>query len=112
MFRKRLPNRRGAETFDVICHGSKFTATIGRFADGRPAEIFMRGEKADSATDTAAKDAAVVCSLALQHGVPIEVIRKALLRSPNGTAASPLGEALDRLETHGHATQVVRPSPH
>jgi hypothetical protein len=41
------------------------------------------------------KDSAVICSIALQHSVPVEVIRKALLRDPRGRASSPLGAALD-----------------
>jgi hypothetical protein len=31
----------------------------------------------------------------LQHGVPVEVIRHALLRDSQGRAASPLGAALN-----------------
>ena len=106
--RERLQNRRAAETFDFISNGAPYTATIARFPDGRPAEIFIRGQKADSALDTAAKDAAVLCSLALQYGAPLRVIRGALLRSPTGVAASPVGEALDRMELEdGHATETA-----
>ena len=46
-------------------------------------------------SDTAAKDAAVICSIALQYGVPLDVIRHALLRDSRGVASSPLGVALD-----------------
>jgi hypothetical protein len=46
---------------------------------------------------TNAKDSAVVCSIALQYGVPVSVIRKALLRDARGAASSPLGTALDIL---------------
>jgi hypothetical protein len=105
MTRERLPNRRTAESFDASV---RYTATVGRFADGRLAEVFLRGAKVDSATDAAAKDAAVVCSISLQYGAPVEVIRHALLRSANSVAASPLGEALDRLETkNGHAANAT-----
>jgi hypothetical protein len=45
----------------------------------------------------AAKDSAVVCSIALQFGVPVEVIRKALLRDSQGGPSGPLGAVLDRL---------------
>jgi hypothetical protein len=37
----------------------------------------------------------VAVSLALQHGCPLETLRGAVLRNPNGTASSPLGVALD-----------------
>jgi hypothetical protein len=93
--RERLPNRRVSETFSFVCNDLKYLATISRFADGRLAEIFISNAKAGSHSDANAKDAAVVCSIALQYGVPVDVIRRALLRDPRGVASSPLGVALD-----------------
>jgi hypothetical protein len=63
----------------------------------RLAEIFLGNGRAGSDVDTAAKDSAVVCSIALQHHVPVDVIRHALLRDARGVASSPLGTALDAL---------------
>jgi hypothetical protein len=40
-------------------------------------------------------------SIALQHGVPLETIRRALLRDSHGRASSPLGVALDLLAGEG-----------
>ena len=68
---------------------------ISRYGDGRIAEIFLGNAKAGLHSDAAAKDSAVVCSIALQHGVPVETIRKALLRDARGNPASPLSAALD-----------------
>jgi hypothetical protein len=96
--RERLPNRRAAETFGLECAGLRYTATISRFADGRLAEIFLTNHKAGSSSDTNAKDAAVVCSLALQSGVPLDTIRRALMRDSAGKANGPLGVALDMIE--------------
>jgi hypothetical protein len=93
--RSRLPNRRASETFTFECNGLSYLATISRFQDGRLAEIFISNAKVGSHSDAAAKDAAVVCSIGLQHGVPIETIRHALLRDAQGRASSPLGAALD-----------------
>jgi ribonucleoside-diphosphate reductase alpha chain len=93
--RTKLPNRRVAEHFNFTCNGLAYTASIGRFPDGSLAEVFICNSKAGSHSDAAAKDAAVVCSIALQHGVPVETIRHALLRDGNGLASSPLGVALD-----------------
>jgi ribonucleoside-diphosphate reductase alpha chain len=93
--RERLPNRRASETFNLECNGLRYTATISRFADGRCAEIFLTNHKAGSQADANARDSAVVCSLALQHGVPLETIRGALLRDSEGRASTPLGAALD-----------------
>jgi hypothetical protein len=93
--RQRLPNRRASETFRFECNGQPCLATVSRFGDGRLAEIFISNAKAGSHSDSAAKDAAVVRSIALQHGVPVDVIRHALLRDSQGRASSPLGCALD-----------------
>lgn len=93
--RQRLPNRRGCVSFDFQSAGCHYTATIARFANGDLAELFLSNGKAGSDADTAARDSAVVASIALQHGVPIEVIRHALLRDSQGRASSPLGVALD-----------------
>lgn len=93
--RERLPNRRFCETFAFEQGGMKYTASIACYGDGRLAEIFISNHKTGSDTDAAAKDSAVVCSIALQRGVPIETIRRALLRDARGNPASPLGTALD-----------------
>ena len=95
--RERLPNRRASESFTFVCNDLSYRATISHFPDGRLAEIFLSNCKAGSHSDAAARDGAVVCLLALQHGVPMETIRHALLRNPSGVAASPLGVALDLL---------------
>jgi hypothetical protein len=94
--RTRLPKRRGSTTLAVESQGMGFTATISRFDDGRLAEVFLTNHKNGSMADTNAKDAAVVCSIALQYGVPLEVIRRALMRDSHGRANDLLGEALDR----------------
>ena len=101
MSRERLPNRRSSQTFDFECNSLHYSCTISRFPDGRLAEIFIGNAKAGSHSDAAAKDSAVVASLALQHGVPVETIRKALLRDPRGNASSPLGVALDLIAERG-----------
>ena len=95
--RERLPNRRAGETFELEVAGLGYTATIGRFPDGRIGEIFLNNHKANSAADTNARDSAIVCSIALQCGAKIEIIRKALCRDSHGHASGPLGAVLDRL---------------
>jgi hypothetical protein len=97
MTRERLPNRRISEQFVFECNALRYVATVSFFADGRLAEIFLSNAKAGSHSDSAAKDSAVVCSIALQYGVPVDVIRRALLRDSHGVASSPLGVALDRI---------------
>jgi hypothetical protein len=95
MSRERLPDRRAAESFEFEVAGLHYTATIGRFADGRIGEIFLSNCKSSSAADTAARDSAVVCSIALQCGADLDVIRKALCRDAQGRPSGPLGATLD-----------------
>jgi hypothetical protein len=95
--RERLPNRRFSESFSVACAGLRYTATISRFPDGRLAEVFLSNTKPSSQSDVNARDAAVAASLALQFGCPLETLRRALLRDPNGNPSTPLGCALDAI---------------
>jgi hypothetical protein len=96
--RNRLPNRREHTilTFETD-DGFSFTAGLGYFEDGRLAEIFLNAGKVGTAIETNARDSAVVASLALQHGVSPETIRRALSRNENGEASGPLGTLLDLL---------------
>jgi hypothetical protein len=87
--RDRLPNRRAAEMFDFEHGGRKWTATISRFPDRRAAEIFLDTAKVSAIGELAA-EAAIVASLALQSGCPLETLRHALA----GRDAGPLGAAL------------------
>jgi hypothetical protein len=95
--RRRLPDRRACETFAIECAGLRYTSTVSRFIDGRLGEIFITNHKAGSAADTNARDAAIVCSIALQYGADIDTIRRALCRDARGNANGPLGAALDLL---------------
>jgi hypothetical protein len=95
--RRRLPDRRQAETFDVEVGGLKYTATVGRYLDGTIGELFLNNHKSNSAADTNARDAAIVFSIAIQFGADIDTIRKALCRDHQGRASGPLGAALDKI---------------
>src|SRR5215831_1559362 len=79
MSRERLPNRRHHESFAFEHAGIRYTAGIGRFNDGQLAEVFLNGAKCGTDADTAAKDAAIVASIALQSGA--ELVRRALTRN-------------------------------
>jgi hypothetical protein len=105
--RQRLPQRRASETFGLECADLRYTATISRFDDGRIGEVFLNNHKSGSHADTAARDSAIVCSIALQFGADIETIRKALCRDGRCNASGPLGAALDKLSnlTRGDAAQ-------
>jgi len=99
--RQALPNRRNAETFDFEHAGNRFSLTVGRYSDGRPAEIFLSSRHVGSPLEAIARDAAVTVSIALQFGVPIETIRSALTKDHDGSPATLLGAALDRIAEGG-----------
>jgi hypothetical protein len=96
-----LPNRRFGENFELR-HGGKntsFIVTLGRYPDGRVGEVFISGAKAGSEVDAVARDGAILLSLALQHGVPLETIKHAMTREPDGSASTIVGAVVDRLCT-------------
>jgi hypothetical protein len=69
--------------FKISYDGQTHTATYGRFADGRPSEIYLSG---GAVNNTPAR----LASMLLQVGVPIEDVRRACL-------GTPLSVALDRI---------------
>jgi ribonucleoside-diphosphate reductase alpha chain len=77
-----------------------FTATIACFDTCELAELFLSNGRADSNADTAAREAAIAASLALQFGCPLEVLRSALLRDSHGRASGVLSTALDYISEH------------
>ncbi len=96
--RRRLPSRRASWTFNFDCGPHRYTATVSYFpGTDQIAEIFLGNGRAGSDVDAAARDSAIVFSLAAQHGTPVDVMRRALTRDSRGRANSPLGEALDIL---------------
>jgi hypothetical protein len=99
--RTPLPNRRRAETSDIEVAGHRLTATVGFDRAGRPAELFLSGAKDGSGMAAILADAAVVISIALQHGILAAALRKSVSRIPEalaGPATAPgsaIGAALD-----------------
>jgi hypothetical protein len=84
--RQRLPNRRQCESFEFRHAGLDFTLCAGFYRDGRVAEIFLSSHKPGSPV-----------SIAFQFGANLETIRQALTRDHDGSAATVLGAALDKL---------------
>jgi hypothetical protein len=95
--RERLPNRRAALTTTFERDGARFEMTAGFYPDGRVGEVFLNADRANSLLDFLMSDAAILASLALQYGAPLDEIRHALKRDVRGAAASPIGAALDRI---------------
>lgn len=97
--RERLPNRRPNETQRFNRDGISITLTTGYKPDGTPGEIFLNADRADSMLDVLMSDAAIIASIALQHGIPLQQIAHALKRDKFGIASSPIGAAIDRIST-------------
>jgi ribonucleoside-diphosphate reductase alpha chain len=98
--RQLLPQRRRAETFTVIHWDQPFVVTVGFYADGTPGEVFIDGCKTGNDIESIARDAGVLLSLALQHGVPPETIRHAVTRGASEEPASILGAVVDSITTN------------
>ena len=71
--------------------------TVGYFPDGRVGEVFLNADRSNSLLDVLASDAAILASLALQHGCSLDIIAHALKRDTAGKASSPIGDAIDRI---------------
>ncbi len=108
--RSRLPNRRPAYTETLEVDGQAFEATVGCDPeDGSPRELFLTAGKEGSMLNALLADAAVVISIALQHGIPAAALTKSVgwfpadrvtpadLEGPRPgrVPASPIGAALD-----------------
>jgi len=99
--RRTLPDRRHCETFKLP-HGPKnrtMHVTVGYYdrAGAEPGEIFIAGSKSGQDFEAVCRDSAVLLSLCLQHGVPLEVIRGAVTRNEDSTPSTIVGAVVDRL---------------
>lgn len=93
--RRKLPERRETSTVKFQHDGVGFYASGSDFADGGGlGEVFLEGGKAGSGLSVLCADAGTAASLALQYGCPVDVLRAAMQRLPDGAPAGPLGAAL------------------
>jgi hypothetical protein len=97
--RDRLPDRRGAISTSFERDGARFEMTAGYYRDGRPGELFLNADRANSLLDFLMSDAAILASIALQYGASLDELRHAMKRDGHGQPSSPIGEALDRIES-------------
>src|SRR4249919_284860 len=99
MNRRRLPNRRFAETMNFSVSDQNYIVTLGRFPNGDIAEIFINSSmRLGSTADINAVDGALAVSLALQYGCPLEILRSGMKRNADGSPQGPLGAALDTIK--------------
>lgn len=95
--RLRLPNRRPSEIIAFDHEGVGYIGEVSRFDDGRLAEVFLDAGKVGTSVDIMAKDGAVILSIALQHGVPLQEIMAALSQERDGKMLGPFGVLLQRM---------------
>ena len=97
MSRLCLPDRRPAETAEIVFDGQRFTVTVGFYPDGRPGEVFADGARIGSDLDALLDDACVALSLLLQHGVDPVRLAGSMGRLGDRRPASLIGAMVDRL---------------
>jgi ribonucleoside-diphosphate reductase alpha chain len=105
MTRQILPSRRRAETFTLQFGNQTVTITLGFYPDNSLGEIFVGVGKTGNDIQAVARDAAVLVSLALQHGVALETIYHAMTRGAAGPA-SILGAVVDSITTNSFSGSV------
>ena len=81
---------------EVEHSGSAFTVGLGYYPGACPGEIFVSTGRSGSELDALLNDAAVLASIAMQYGAPLENLARAMGRlGDKRTPASPLGAILD-----------------
>jgi hypothetical protein len=100
--RIRFPPRRGSVTFGVRyadVEGLRLKAflTYSRDNDGKIREVFVNAGKPGSPNEAALRDAGLLISLLLQHGLGIHDVKAAVTRGPDDRPASQIGVVVDAL---------------
>jgi len=90
--RRRLPDEREAIThhFSIADHDGYIT--VGKYEDGGPGEVFMKMAKQGSTVSGLMDSLAICMSLALQYGVPLQIMADKLSHmrfEPSGFTGNP-----------------------
>lgn len=72
--REYLPHRRRNWTQHARVAGQSVYYSVGLYPDGRPGELFIDVSRAGAALRTWAAEAAMMVSIALQHGTPLSTV--------------------------------------
>src|SRR5579864_6696728 len=72
--RRRLPDERHSLTHHFSVGGQEGYVTVGLYEDGLPGEMFIRMSKEGSTVSGLMDSFATAVSLALQYGVPLQVL--------------------------------------
>lgn len=100
--RELLPQRRNSMTFELSHGGMNFdyAVTAGFYPDNRIGEIFIAGGKSGETIEAIARDAAVLMSIALQHGASLETLQHAITRNSQEEPFTIMGAVIDELIKH------------
>ncbi len=101
MIRQVLPNRRPSEKFDLYHWSRKFIVDVGFNQSHEILEVFINTGKSGEHMQILLRDSAIIFSLALQWGVPVEDMRRAITREADRSPSGPIGRLLDELHA-GH----------
>jgi len=72
--RRRLPDEREAITHHYSIADHDGYITVGKYEDGSPGEVFMKMAKQGSTVSGLMDSLAICMSMALQHGVPLQIM--------------------------------------
>lgn len=96
--RKRLSNRRRHEAFKIKHWDMIYNIGFGRSIDDETVqEVFIHSGQSGTQAEMLARDSAVILSIALQYGVPKDVLKKSITRNEDGSPAGPIGAIIDLL---------------
>src|SRR5215472_9283920 len=90
--RRRLPDERRAITHHFSIAGHEGYLTVGVYEDSSPGEIFITMAKQGSTISGLMDSFATAVSLALQHGVPLEILCSKFIHmrfEPSGWSGNP-----------------------
>lgn len=94
--RSEIPSRRAGETVTISHNGFRYHITLGPDPKA-PLEVFLSGPRAGSDLAHVSHDAAIILSIALQHGVPRSAFKKSISRNADGEPHTILGVLCDLL---------------
>ncbi len=90
--RRKLPDTREALTHHFSIAGHDGYITVGKYEDGSAGEIFMKMAKQGSTVSGLMDSLAICMSMALQHGVPLQILADKLSHmrfEPSGFTGNP-----------------------
>ena len=114
MTRVPLFNRRAAHSFEIEHYDPlaaapgaggatlRYHVALGEYKDGKPGEVFITvlGKAGKgSMLEALARDAAILMSLGVQYGVPIELMKRAVTRDEQNRPQTFVGAVLDAMES-------------